>query len=698
MDKHKLTFDNGFAIRVLSTGRRFGGLGRISYADVSLRSDQAPWSLYFESDAGWRFDCFDLQEVQSDGKDATITLTATGRYNPRIQDGDAMGDSRFVAPRLEAPVATVRWRFKTICESIHEREWQGLTMAIEVDSPGAPVNWLLEHATWEIGGAAEGCVLIQQDVSTIDPEQVVQADSAFSTIEAFYTKEAGAWGGSYPMDMLPRAAGASICDFQVKSGLALCLFAEKPGLTRARLEKFADEDVIHYLDRPFFPLTEQARPPARTLLVCAQDTPYERHAWRNLWLDVYTHVRGRILSHYEFEPVVPHPGICAHLWDKELKERNETWTKELINAFPHLAALGFKDIFTFGVWESVTSDPERRDEDGNICGPYAFRFAERFGGAAGMRELCNAAREEGLLIYQWYGFQFSQYSPIWKEHPEWLLREQHGDPWDARYGGLWCGRMRTDFGDFLQEQILRVAEETGITGMFIDSYQNLGVTCVDWQAPDKAPQAERIWRMQSELQKRGFHFRCEIVTPFGVSQVGIYGFAEDKFRRRLWDDTVESDAYFVHFDAPPGFHTKGDAYTVERIDPAAYFRLAAHRAIPLMGTNPWHGKPLPGGDMAAAYGRVNRLYNEALPRMHRLRLVPGGTHVIWLDDMNQPSVIWAFEDVRINLEAAILDLETNSSPDRGNGGAALKAGSVYLVECDVSAKIGSAVAAANTCE
>ena len=38
-----------------------------------------------------------------------------------------------------------------------------------------------------------------------------------------------------------RAAGAAICDFQVKNDVALCLFAERPGLTRARLEKVAGE-------------------------------------------------------------------------------------------------------------------------------------------------------------------------------------------------------------------------------------------------------------------------------------------------------------------------------------------------------------------------------------------------------------------------------------------------------------------------
>ncbi len=174
-----------------------------------------------------------------------------------------MDDARIKTRRLAAPTATFRWSFRPITEQIWENEWQGLAMQLEVASPGVPLHWG-HRGHCEIGGAAAGVTLIQQDLSTMDLEQGVKRQSAFSTTEKFFTD---GWGGSYPMDMLPRAAGAAICDFQVKEDVALCLFAEKPGLTRARLEMFADENLIHYTDRPFFPLTEKARLPERKLLV-----------------------------------------------------------------------------------------------------------------------------------------------------------------------------------------------------------------------------------------------------------------------------------------------------------------------------------------------------------------------------------------------------------------------------------------------
>jgi hypothetical protein len=385
-----------------------------------------------------------------------------------------------------------------------------------------------------------------------------------------------------------------------------------------------------------------------------------------------------MLDRYDFKLELPEPCVQSHLWDKELKAYGAGWIQPLQEMLPTFAQAGYKQIFTHGVWESVTSDPDRRNDDGNICCPYAFRFAQQFGGAAGMKELCKKAEKNGLKIFQWYGFQFARYAQIWKDHPEWLLREQHGDPWDGRYDVLWCGRMRSPFAQLLEEQILKTKQEAGIHSMFIDSYQNLGITCVDWQAPDKAPQAREIWELQSRLQKQGFSFRCEVVTIFGVSQVGMYGFAEDTYRRRLWDDTVRNESFFAHLDCPPGFHSRQESYVPGRIDPAMYFKLAAHRAIPCMNANPWQGK-LPGGQAHVEYARVNHLYNQALPHMHRLRVVPGGQYVLWLDRHNHPSIIWAFDDVTVNSPQAWVSLEDEQILVESNGVVCLKAGCAYRV-------------------
>jgi hypothetical protein len=672
-----------FCLELQIKDGRFLGIGAVTYGKTPLRSPSLPWTFYTESDQGVRFEEFKLVKVsKSPGGGRTIVFTSAGRWLPRIQDADAMGDARIMTRRATVPTATFHWTFRPIAERIQENEWPGLAMQLTVSSPGVPLHWMIEDTTWEIGGAAGGATLIQQDVSTMDLEQSVQKTSAFSTIEKFFTD---GWGGSHPMDMLPRAAGSAICDFQTKGDLALCLFAEKPGLTRARLEKFADEALIHYTDRPFVPLAEKISLPERKLLVYRHPQKLKRHEWRNLWLDCFTEVRRRILAVYDFKLEVPEPCVGAHLWDDDLKARGAKWFEPLQAALPEYGRLGYRGMFTHGVWESVTSDDDPK-VSGNICCPYAYRFAEKFGGAEGMKRLNATAAKAGVRIFQWYAPQLSRFAPVWKEHPEWLLREANGDPWDAGYTNvLWSGRMHGDFGREMLRQIKQVKRDTGIDGAFWDSYQNLGVTCIDWQGKEKMPQAEAMWRIQGELQRTGYRQRCEVVTIFGVSQVAMYGFEDDKFRRRLWADTVRNDDAFALLDCSPAFFSKGiPPISAERINPALYFWLAGHRALPSAGAQPWgetpnpkHAGPrLPGGELAEEYGKVNHLYNAALPHMQRLRVVENGTHTLWLDKKNKPTVIWVFRDTTISHRGTVIDLADGlrSSVD---GKLTVQAGHVY---------------------
>jgi hypothetical protein len=676
----ELRFDNGLSLRLVLDGERFLGIGEVRARETNLRNPQLPWTLYAESEKGFRFEDFRLQAVvRSNDGGYTLEMAASGRWLPRLQKADAMGDARIATRHLEAPEATFRWTFRPITENIQENTWQGLAMRIEFDCPGQPIHWLIEDTTWEIDGEANGCTLIQQDVSTLQLEQPVRKRSEFSTIEKFFT--ADGWGGSYPMDMLPRAAGAAICDFQTKSNLAMCLFAERPGLTRARLEKRADENVIHYTDRPFFSLAAKGRAPERKLLVYRHPQRLQRHEWRNLWLDCFTEVRGRIHKSYGFRHEIPQPYVHAHLWDPDLKRLGAAWTEPLSDALPDYARLGYKQVFTHGVWESVTSD-DRPYVDGNICSPYAFRFSEKFGGATSIKRLADQAHDLGLALFQWFCFHRSTFAPLWKEHPDWALHEANGDPWDGAYQNLRSGRMRGEYGKQLFEEIRQVKQDTGLDGIFWDSYQNLGVTCVDWQAPDRAPQAEEIWRMQARLQRMGFVQRCEVVTIFGVSSVGLYGFKNDAFRRRLWSDTVNNDEAFALFDCSPAFHTEGGALGPDKITPNDYFWLAAHRAIPPTDAHPWKAETrLPGGEQAEEYARVNHFYNAALPRMHRLRVTPGGNYAMWLDRQNRPAVIWTFADVQIPWNGTVKTAD-GERVDVAKGGFSAHRGEVYFLRSD----------------
>lgn len=659
------------------------GIGSVTWQGLPLRDPRLPWTIAFESEAGLAFTLSRLLGIEQNGDATVLVFAADGRWMPRAQEADAMGDARVRTRRLASARATVRWSFRPVVAQVEGREWSGLAMRVAVSSPGHPLHWLIEDGTWELGGRATGCTLIQQDISTIGLEQPVAADSAFSTIEKFHTD---GWGGAYPMDMLPRCAGSSPCDFQAKDDMALCLFSERPGLSRARIEKFADEEVIHHTERPFFRLSEEVVAPERTLLVHRAPATLDRRTRRELWLDCFTHVRARILAAYGFQLETPRPLVHAHLWDADLKARGPLWTEALIAALPLYRRLGYRDVFTHGVWESVTSDPTKTEADGNICCPYRFRFAEMFGGDASMRAIGEAAAAAGVGMFQWYSFHLSMKAPIWKEHPDWVLREANGDPYDANYGSLCAGRLHSDYGRWFEEDIRHSCTAAGSAGIFWDSYQNLGVTAVDWGSADKAPQAELIWAMQARQQAMGLRHRPEITTIFGVSQVAMFGFSADRFRRRLWDEVVDGDQAFALMDTSPGFFTDRYPFGAGLLDADRYFWLVAHRSIPAIVARPWsspldagHAAPaLPGNDQAEAFARVNHLFNRCDPHQHRLRLADDGGHVLWLDAAGRPATIWAFRDGS-TAGGEARDLEDGARTDHG-GRIALRAGHVYLLD------------------
>jgi hypothetical protein len=674
-----------FTLTLAFNDGRFTGIGEVLFEETSLRCPSLPWTFYTESEQGIRFSPDKVLDVHCSDDSVVLRFLAKGQWLPRIQEADAMGDARVRTRRIVQPTAEFRWTFRTIKEKIWDNEWSGLSMQLEVSSKGHPLHWIIEDTTWEIGGEAEGCTLIQQDISTMDLEQTVRRNSAFSTIERFFTE---GWGGAFPMDMLPRAAGAAICDFQAKGDLALCLFSERPSLTRARLEKFADENVIHYLDRPFFRLSENARPPERKLLVYRHPAKLKRHEWRNLWLDCFTEVRRRILQPFDFTPEIPLPFVHAHLWDDDLKKLGAAWYDDMRDAMPDYRKLGFRQSFVHGVWDSITSDPNPA-ESGNICCPYNFEFAEQFGGAAAMKRLTDAAAKNDISIYQWYSFHLSRHAEIWKLHPEWVLREANGDPWDASYHTLWSGRFLGPFGEWMRNQVKTSCVTAGLKGIFWDSYQNLGVTCIDWGAPDKAPQAEEIWRFQGELQKMGIGQRCEIITVFGVSAVAVYGFKDDKFRRRLWSHSVTNDDVFALLDTSPGFFSEHNPFGPDGVNPDLYFWLVAHRVVPGMSAHPWKNAPssdkthgvsfAPGGALAEEYAAVNRIYLEALPRMHRLRLTEDASHTLWLDEEGKPAVIWALKKGEIDHRGDAREL-CSGEKRICTGKLPFKRGEVWLIE------------------
>ena len=100
--------------------------------------------------------------------------------------------------------------------------------------------------------------------------------------------------------------------------------------------------------------------------------------------------------------------------------------------------------------------------------------------------------------------------------------------------------------------------------------------------------------------------------------------------------------------------------------PVASFRWMLRPVTEQIGENEWtvwrcnwkSNAHLPGGDLSEAFGRINRLYNEVIPHMKRLRLTKGGAYTMWLDARNRPAVVWAFRKASMPFSGRYFDPET----------------------------------------
>jgi len=184
------------------------------------------------------------------------------------------------------------------------------------------------------------------------------------------------------------------------------------------LEKFADENLIHYTDRPFFALTKQAQLPERKLFgITGIRGNCAGHEWRNLWLDCFTEVRRRIHAAYGFKLEVPEPTVSAHLWDADLKKLGPAWVETVTRAaLPEYARLGYRQVFhawcvgfghvgtTTRKWKAISVVRMRTGSRKNLAV------------AAGMRQLNAAAPPpRGCQSSSGSRRNFSRHAPIWKE-------------------------------------------------------------------------------------------------------------------------------------------------------------------------------------------------------------------------------------------------------------------------------------------
>ncbi len=659
-----LRLSNGVEIELRFEGEAFLGLGEIRAASVPVRSGAWPLRPQIATAEGLRYERLELIEtVQEDGGYLLRVklIGSAGGPHPRFDYYRPMISTELPDTPVED---LLEWRLAPLRQEIGSETWEGMSYSYRFLSDQRRIHRLLDWGTWEVGGRAEGNLLISRACFSPVEAQLTRA-GRYTTSEE-YGPSADDVEGTF-MQLRPRFGAMQCFDYEWNPRGSLLLAWDRPDYINGLVHKEAGSDWVQVIDEHWFELTGDARPPARWVLfrpAGREETVWEgRTRWMRCWQwsrEHYGHqvgiapVRAPLMYQVEATPALGRPetgiAISEHLRDVIL---------------PRAAQLGFEAVFFGPRWQCALAEDLPGTLNNNahsICAPYDYRFAEQWGGDKLMREVCDTGKRLGVAAMPWLAAHITTLfpdSPLLKDHPDYLVRDIFGGHYSGGYAEIASGDLAGGFGDRWFECLRHNVEEVGVQAWFFDSYPNLAAMPVNYADPQLRPGIKRLWEFQAWCQERGVYWEIEGDGPFGIASCGIGGAGTGAgqhtgmFHGNFFSDYAGERAYSL-IDA--NLRVEEKWIDAGWVDPTDYFRSLAARG-PLC--------PITHPDAPTLWGWVtddvvswNRAYAQVRDVMDVPRLLPDDAGVIWNSASQPGAVIWSFgrKDLALPCRGQVTDL------------------------------------------
>ncbi len=640
-------------IELKHRGAEFLGLGRIACGKTVLRAGDLPLRPFTATHDGIEYDRYEIEGITATPRRVVIRTRAVGvgAAVAALQDHslDPVWSTR-AWNRTAVASDRMDWILEADERAIGGRTFTGFSYAFRFRSAAREVCYILDRATWELGGRAAGVTLLRQQMGC-DPRVTLAGDTPYSTSAVI----------AFPLNPImthdvPRWASEQGFDYQCRDGAALVGLFDHCGLIRTIVTRTPGDRSIRHFDKHIFDQARDGRTIRKFVGFCpdvGDDT-----AQLNQWTRVFDADQDNVLGQFGMRRTYPRTTLSHNFWVNFTADR---YREDLL---PAAAALGFQQVFIDPLWENDMT----RTKDGtlpawfrgNMCCPHEYEVSKAVGGVAGYRR-------QGVALISWVGSHQSQNSPYLLEHGVQAVkgpdgRHMYGSGYDAIYGM----DLSSDFGPMFREAILRAARATGVSGFLYDSFYNFGWMPVNYHTPDvrnpHSPhhgrlQAHTQWRQLAEimaaLQKGGLHMLIESLGPWGQPQHGVRGAYNRPGSEPLAYQCAVSMGYSVI--PVPGAQAR------ESDGPEVYYRLLANKApitLNLWAAAPAGKERLRLDRVAAPLLRQANLdYRAALPLMHTRTLLPDGAGVAWRPARGRRQVIFSFrrQSLPVSARARCLD-------------------------------------------
>jgi hypothetical protein len=280
-----------------------------------------------------------------------------------------------------------------------------------------------------------------------------------------------------------------------------------------------------------------------------------------------------------------------------------------------------------------------------------YIVCEGYGGAAGLAALMEECKKHKLLVIAWIpAGHLTSASPVWRDHPEWVLKNQRGENFVNPAGGIWHGALDSGFRDYYVDRITDAVRRFGLDGLWLDTH-------LSYAQQSRPPEhGALLAAVYQEFVKAG---ASHLVVEGDASAFGSYGVGIGDEWEKEWGSVPDPDLYY------------GANMACGSIDPAfwrAHFRrYVAAGAAWVVGWDFLFSSKLTGDDVDAARREIRLVvqeYGRVRDRMVHRFVHEDGSGYTWTNDQDRTKVVWLLRDARL--------------PDGQPG----KAGKVYIVAPD----------------
>ena len=644
MSAQSITLTNGVVLEFAVDGNSVRGLAQAVVDGVPL---MAPGNLRLplvETRDGWIVDTFVLVDrSQSDDGTVTLQCEAWGTKPPIGRKLDMFQFPFLSTPRRQpARLGTMKWVIRPEVRrigdpAVRELNYRGFSYQYEFELEH-PFHWILDAGTWEAGGEPEGIRILSKHMHPCAGPQegvISRQGRPYSTAESFRPHSSNnattvpdipcdpSLGFILPIQAQLRGAGGALIDAQYSRDAILFGFIEQSGYYRTLVEWRPDDPGIGHLDHHFFPLTRHYTTAAKTILA-ARTPGITRTDALNRWTDVWEQVATGWRSQAGVErndPVISYsmtwistPPCWGHA-PNDMMARMEA-------KLDWMQANGFNCLYT-GHWGNHRGHD--LPDTANACEPDDYLVLLRYGGPEAFAQLCAKAHERNIKVSMWICMHLSGRGPTLKAHPDWVIHHDSSAPWDGNYRCIYACSLRTGFKPWLLDQLQQL-KQLGLDIVFIDSYNNLSASPIDFRDPALPPHMPELLAFQGDCRQLGLECLIETVGPIGVTSCG------------LWPEYLLAPelGYWSHYRFDEKLLHDGT------LDATSYFRMMANKA-PLGGISDHvrSDQPQPPPPLLPAFvAETNRIYLQ-LASVMQVRTLHEDGSIEWRDPATGAGCLFA---------------------------------------------------------